>query len=60
MKYITLIQSFYPSFSKQEIKVADYVIKEKDAICFMPLHEITKKINVSEATIVRFVKKNWI
>ncbi|WP_064615270.1 MurR/RpiR family transcriptional regulator [Streptobacillus moniliformis] len=57
MKYITLIQSFYPSFSKQEIKVADYVIKEKDAICFMPLHEITKKINLSEATIVRFVKK---
>ncbi|CAM3212418.1 MurR/RpiR family transcriptional regulator [Streptobacillus felis] len=57
MKYITLIESFYPSFSKQEIKVANFVIKERDAICFMPLHEITKRINVSEATIVRFVKK---
>lgn len=57
MKHVSLIETFYPSFSKQEKKVADYVIKEKKQVCFMSLSEITKKINVSESTIVRFVKK---
>ena len=57
MKYLSIIESFYPSFSKQEKKVADFILKEKDGVSFMPLHEITKKIKVSEATIFRFVKK---
>lgn len=57
MKYISLIESFYPSFSKQEKKVADYIISEKGNVSLMALQEITKKISVSEATIVRFVRK---
>lgn len=57
MKYISLIESFYPSFSRQEKKIAEFILNEKDNISFMSLNEITKKINVSEATIVRFVKK---
>lgn len=57
MKYITTIKSFYPSLSKQEKKVADYIIEKKGQISYQSLNEITKQINVGEATIVRFVKK---
>ena len=57
MKYITTIKSFYPSLSKQEKKVADYILDKKGQISYQSLNEITKQINVGEATIVRFVKK---
>lgn len=57
MKYINIIESFYPSLSKQEKKVADYIFEKKGQISYQSLQEIAKKINVGEATIVRFVKK---
>ena len=57
MKYINIIESFYPSLSKQEKKVADYILEEKGKISYQSLQEIGRKINVGEATIVRFVKK---
>ena len=57
MKYINIIESFYPSLSKQEKKVADYILEEKGKISYQSLQEIAKKISVGEATIVRFVKK---
>ncbi len=57
MKYINVIESFYPSLSKQEKKVANYIMEEKGKISYQSLQEIAKKINVGEATIVRFVKK---
>lgn len=57
MKYITIIKSFYPSLSKQEKKVADYILEKKGQISYQSLNEISKQINVGEATIVRFVKK---
>lgn len=57
MKYVNMIKSFYPSFSKQEKKIADYILNERESISLMSLQEITKQISVSEATIVRFTKK---
>lgn len=57
MKYISIINSFYPNFSKSEKKIADYFLKEEGNISYMSLQEITKNIKVSEATIVRFVRK---
>lgn len=57
MRYLSLIESFYPSFSKQEKKIADFIFKKKELVCIMSLTEITKTIAVSEATIVRFVRK---
>lgn len=57
MKYITIIDSFYPSLSKTEKKVADYVKKEKDQIIYQTLQEISQNINVGEATILRFCYK---
>lgn len=57
MRIISIIKSYFPNLSKQEKKVADYVIGNIDNISIMSLTEITKKIGVSEATIVRFVRK---
>lgn len=57
MRYINIIQSFYPSLSKGEKKVADYVIEEKDQIIYQTLQEISRNIGVGEATIVRFCHK---
>ena len=57
MKYFTTVESFYPSLSKQEKKVADYILEKKGQISYQSLNEIAKQINVGEATIVRFVKK---
>lgn len=57
MRYIGIIKSCYPSLSKTEKKVADYFIDEKENIIYQTLLEISKKIKVGEATIIRFVKK---
>lgn len=57
MRYISIIQSFYPSLSKGEKKVADYVMQEKGQIIYQTLQEISKNIGVGEATIVRFCHK---
>jgi DNA-binding MurR/RpiR family transcriptional regulator len=57
MKYLTMIDSFYPSLSKTEKKVADYVKIEKDKIIYQTLQEISQNIQVGEATILRFCYK---
>lgn len=57
MKYIAIIKSCYPSLSKAEKKVADYILEEKGKIIYQTLLEISKNINVGEATIIRFVRR---
>lgn len=57
MRYINIIDSFYPSLSKGERKVADYVIATKENIVYQTLSEISKNVKVGEATIVRFCHK---
>lgn len=57
MKYIAIINSYYPSLSKTEKKVADYIIEERGKIIYQTLIEISKNINVGEATVLRFVKR---
>lgn len=57
MRYINIIDSFYPSLSKGERKVAEYVMATKENIVYQTLSEISKSVNVGEATIVRFCHK---
>lgn len=57
MRYIAIIKSCYPSLSKTEKKVADYILKEKGKIIYQTLLEISQNIEVGEATIIRFVRK---
>lgn len=57
MKYISLIKSYYPSLSKSEKKVADYILIEKEKLIYQTLTEVSKNVRVGEATIIRLVKK---
>ena len=57
MRYIAIIKSCYPSLSKTEKKVADYILKERGKIIYQTLLEISQNIDVGEATIIRFVRK---
>ena len=57
MRYIAIIKSCYPSLSKTEKKVADYILKERGKIIYQTLLEISQNIEVGEATIIRFVRK---
>ncbi|MDO5717446.1 MAG: MurR/RpiR family transcriptional regulator [Tissierellia bacterium] len=57
MKYINIIQSFYPSLSKSEKKVADLVLGKKDEMIYMTLQEVSREAMVGEATILRFCRK---
>ncbi|MBQ6819768.1 MAG: MurR/RpiR family transcriptional regulator [Clostridium sp.] len=52
-----MIKSCYPSLSKSERKVAEYILQEKGNILYETLQDISKKINVGEATILRCVRK---
>ena len=52
-----MIESCYPSLSKSERKVAEYILLEKGNILYETLQEISKKISVGEATILRCVRK---
>ena len=57
MKYITMIDSFYPSLSKSEKKVADYIKDKKNAVIYQTLSGISNDISVGEATVLRFCQK---
>lgn len=57
MNYINLIQSFYPSLSKSEKKVADFILAQKEDMIYLTLQEIAKEVVVGEATILRFCRK---
>lgn len=51
------IKSVYPSLTKSEKKVADYMLQEQDSIISKTLSNLSEIIGVGEATIVRFVNK---
>lgn len=51
------IKSIYQSLTKTEKKVADYTLKHIEQLDTMTLSEMSKAINVGEATIMRFVYK---
>ena len=57
MKHWSIIKSFYPSLSKGEKKVADYILEMKENIIYQTLQEVSKTIGVGEATIIRFCQK---
>jgi DNA-binding MurR/RpiR family transcriptional regulator len=57
MKYVTLIESYYPGLTKSEKKVADYVLKQKDQILYQSLSDISANSKVGEATVLRFCYK---
>ena len=47
----------YPTFSKSEKKIADYIMENPNAILPMFITELAERSGSSEATIVRFCRK---
>jgi len=53
----TLIRSKLPTFSKSEKVIADYFLEQQNDVAFLTIHEISKKLSVGRASIIRFAKK---
>jgi DNA-binding MurR/RpiR family transcriptional regulator len=46
----------FPTLTKSEQRIASYLLSSHDEAAFLPAAEIAKRLDVSEATIVRFAK----
>ena len=57
MSYFDKVESIYPSFTKSEKKIADYVDRYGEKVVFMSMKDLSDEVNVGEATVVRFYKK---
>lgn len=57
MQTIGIIETYYPSFTKSEKIVADYILHNRTKIADLTLSELAVMLHVGEATIVRFCRK---
>src|SRR5699024_12184557 len=57
MNVLAIISSYFPSLTKSEQKVAQYVLANPDDIEATSIQELAKKVSVGESTIIRFVRK---
>lgn len=57
MSYIDKVVSIYPSLTKSEKKIADYVEKFGEKVVFMSIKDLSDEAGVGEATVVRYYKK---
>ncbi len=57
MSLTSQIKSIYPSLTKTEKKVADYILKHLDNLNTMTLAQMSKTVHVGEATIMRLIYK---
>ncbi len=47
----------YEEFSPAQKRIADYIFKYPDQVCFYSLKELAEDLGVTEVTVLRFVKK---
>jgi len=57
MNLLTKISSYFPSLTKSEQKIAQYVLANPNEIEKISIQELAKKAKVGESTIIRFTKK---
>ena len=57
MNYLIRIDMYYDSLSNKEKIIADYIKKNGSNIMYQTLSEVSKILNVGEATIMRFCQK---
>ncbi|MEG0423164.1 MAG: MurR/RpiR family transcriptional regulator [Erysipelotrichaceae bacterium] len=58
MRTKSIIESFYPTLTKTEKQIADFILHDHDnEIVCLSLSEVSSKLNIGEATIVRFCRK---
>ena len=51
---LSILQEKYPSFSKGQRLIAQYIMKAYDKAAFMTANRLGKTVGVSESTVVRF------
>ncbi len=57
MRYNVLINSYLPSLTKTEKKVAEYVLNNADKVIYQTLQGLASEVEVGEATVLRFCNK---
>lgn len=57
MSYFDKVESVFPSFTKSERKISDYIEDNGEKVVFMSIKDLSDEIEVGEATVVRFYKK---
>jgi DNA-binding MurR/RpiR family transcriptional regulator len=50
------IEDHLPSFSKSQQRIASYLLASYDEAAFLPAADLAKRLNISEATLVRFAQ----
>ena len=48
------LESKYPSFTKSEKKIADYILRRPQQILDMTTHTLANRTNTSPSSVVRF------
>ncbi|PLT35977.1 MurR/RpiR family transcriptional regulator [Bacillus sp. V5-8f] len=51
------IRSYYARFSEKEKKIADYILKNPEAIIHSTINEVAEDLQVADATVFRFCKR---
>jgi len=51
------VNSIYPSLRNSEKQAADYILQHPEDVLAHPLRELSIRIGVSEASVIRFCKK---
>ena len=51
-----IISEKFPSLTKSEKRIANFLRKNQEESAFLPAGEIAKRLNLSEATLVRFAR----
>ncbi|RFU62432.1 MurR/RpiR family transcriptional regulator [Peribacillus glennii] len=51
------IRSYYARFSEKEKKIADYILKNPEAIIHSTINEVAEDLHVADATVFRFCKR---
>ena len=54
--FTTRVKSLYPKFTMAESKVADYLIMNGDEIEDVTSHELARRLDVGQSTVMRFSK----
>jgi DNA-binding MurR/RpiR family transcriptional regulator len=54
--FVQIIVEHYNDLTKSEKRIADYLVKNRDEAAFLSAGEIAKRLDLSEATMVRFAR----
>lgn len=57
MPLVESIYSFYPSLTKTEKKVADYILEHLENVMYISVTDLAEEAGVGETTVIRFCKK---